>query len=486
MDLPEIRTDFANRPPEAHTEPPAQAGARGPVQAPPRGPRTPRLGGHADTGGRMAPGRIAGWTPEVTGTARASAFADEYALPLRTEGYVSTDDSGIFETADSGQKVVFQGGRTFTVCRDPNEGTWRLVRPQGPDRFGPRIRLNAGGEWEACDARRPRTTDHASGAVRSHDGIGGPGALPPWILPVAPTDRVAEFLLRFPACSVSTVARTLGVPDRATSAIAADVDAAVRAWRELRQTGTHIRPSVIVAPLTERERQYVQKWCGVLSSARLAALMRTPETVIDAFLSATARTGGAPTTDSSLPERDALSSGALTDWLETADADIVDGRREARFSISPAAAAFVQQWKGRLSARNIATLMTLPDEVIDTHSGRAGPASASLPALLQALAEPPALRRRHSPEFRPAGRFAAQPTQRVPPLQRPPASPARVSRPAQPEPPAGPSGYWEPMSDAERAQAIDLNRRGMSPSTIAMYVGKPSATVEAFLRERPR
>lgn len=306
--------------------------------------------------------------------------------------------------------------------------------PQRDAPRGPRIRLNARDEWEIdVGARRQPAAGDASDAAQPPGSDDASNAAQRRPTRVEPADRVAEHLLRFPRHAPDLIAGKLGVTREQSRRIAADVEAATRAWRELQQARVQIRPSVIVGPLTERERQYVLKWNSALSSRNLAHIMVAPVEVIDSFLDKTQGAVRARPSVQNAPEPLILRQ-AFAEWLAITDADLADGRRTPRLSISDAAAAFVEQWSDRLSKRNLAIMMA---------SCGAAPDAAPLPAE-QAAANQPAV------------------------------------------PQAGPSGHQQPLDDAQRAQVIELNNRGLSPSTIAAYVGKPRATVEAFLLERSR
>ncbi|HEY4350921.1 MAG TPA: hypothetical protein VGN31_06815, partial [Paraburkholderia sp.] len=191
----------------------------------------------------------------------------------------------------------------------------------------------------------------------------------------------------------------------------------------------------IVAPLTLREKQFIQKWCNALSIQALSRMMQTPVEVIDAFVRAGKLSG--VRRDARLPEP-RLYTRAKTEWLAAADADVAERKRPLRVAWTGAAQAFIDQWSGRLSYRNLGTLMNLADTVIAEHL------RLSAPAML-------------------------------------------LERGSGPSPQPGPSGHQGPLSADQQARISELHAERLSPSTIAMYVGKPREMVEAYLqRERDR
>jgi hypothetical protein len=431
MVLPPIRPRPPGLPPEVRSEP-RSARPSAPAATPRRAEPERREWARPEV--QPAPVMSGQPIPRNGSAANPSAWAGIYALTPQPVEYISTPERNVFVERGSGQAVVFHQGRAFTVLRDPHDGNWCLAMPQHDTPRGPRIRLNARGEWEIdVGARRQPSAGDASAAARPPGPADASNAAHRSLRRPEPADRVAEYLLRFPGHAPDPIAEKLGVTREQTRLIASNVEAATHAWRELQQARVQIRPSVIVERLTERERQYVLKWSRTLSPSDLAHIMVTPVEVIDSFLDKSHGAARARPLIQNTPGA-ALSHRAQAEWLAIADADLADGRRTPRLSISDAAAAFVEQWGGRLSKRNLAIMMTL---------------------------------------------YGAAPD-----AQQAPAAPAAANQPAVPQ--AGPSGHQQPLNDAQREQVLELNSRGMSPATIAAYVGKPRATVEAFLLERPR
>ncbi|CAB3749915.1 hypothetical protein [Paraburkholderia humisilvae] len=191
-------------------------------------------------------------------------------------------------------------------------------------------------------------------------------------------DRVAEFLLRFPRRNVADVARALDVTPDQVNRTTSNVQSALRAWREVR-CGLQIRPSVIVTPLTEREKQYISKWHSEFSTASLATMMQVPKDVIDAFVHGSQPSAPQPPADSLAPDSSRVRV-ALGEWLHARNADIAGGRALPRVEYGHVTRRFVARWAGRLSLHVLSILVTLPESVIDAHVRSSSPASGSAPA----------------------------------------------------------------------------------------------------------
>ncbi|MFC0401775.1 hypothetical protein [Paraburkholderia rhizosphaerae] len=367
---------------------------------------------------------------------------------------MSTDEHGVFVASDSGQKIVFHQDQAFMVWHDPDSGNWWLVKPRGDTKTGPRISRNAAGEWQIDnDARRRPAGSNADAIVQPASAADASNTT------LTPADRLAEYMLQFPGYRADEVANALGVTREQTAGIQSTVQAAIHAWYEVKQATLQIRPTVIVDPLSANERQYVRKWSPTLSSASLAKIMRAPVETIDAFLGASAR--AVHPLPLAAPTKRANTNRAASEWHNTIKADIADGLYTSRMPVSvrDAGAAFMRQWRDRLSKSNVATIMTLPDAALARHLRLAGQARTGRP--------PP----RRSTQL-----LAGLPA---------PAHQDLSGAGRQAEPQAGPSGHQGPMTGTQQRQVMELSSRGASPATIAMYIGKPRVMVEAFLLERP-
>jgi hypothetical protein len=257
----------------------------------------------------------------------------------------------------------------------------------------------------------------------------------------APSDEVAEHLLRNPGGGLDGLASRFGVTDEQVNSIASDVRSAVQAWHELAQAGVQVRPSVIVGPLTEREKHFVRTWQSTLPTSILAGIMQKPKDVIDAFVARYGSTATAPVPDTFAPD-DERADRAREEWQHVADADVAGGERPSRMEFAETAREFVDRWRGILSDRNLAILMALSNDVLDHY-----------------------VQRLRSSE-RDARAVEASPA-------------AHDSGPsAQP----GSSGHQEPLTSDQLTRILELNAQRMSPSTIAAYVGKPREMIEAYLR----
>jgi hypothetical protein len=195
---------------------------------------------------------------------------------------------------------------------------------------------------------------------------GASSSVMPGRRPITAADRIAEFMLRYPGDDVGLVARAYGATGEQVDQIASDVRSTVQAWHDLQQTGTQLRLSVIVAPLTERERQYILNWRSALSTDTLATIMHKPKEVIDAFVRTQEHLATTPERDTRT-QHASPATWALVEWMDVSDADLASGQGSPRVAYGDAVQAFVDRWRSRLSARNLAVLLTLPQAVIDAH-----------------------------------------------------------------------------------------------------------------------
>jgi hypothetical protein len=340
----------------------------------------------------------------------------------------------------SGQAFIFHGYRAYAVMRDPNSPNWVLTTPGNPLERGGALQRSAGGNWILQgDSGEPAGAGTGSARTNSAQLSSSPG----------PLERMTEFMLRYPGADASAVARSYGASGDEIRQIAAKLAPVVQAWHALQQGGVQIRPSVIVGPLTERERQFVQKWRSTLPTSRLATIMDKPKEVIDAFVRAHRRPVTAPPPQPLT--HGILANLARAEWKNVADADVSGGYRPPRVAYTEGAMKFVERWRGELSDRSLSILMTLPDETLErlVQQTRSSPQGASVAT----------------------GTSGAG--------NRLLSAPPEPSRPLSPQP--GPSGYQGPLTSDQEAQIMELSEWGMSPPTIAMHIGKPREAINTFL-----
>jgi hypothetical protein len=250
-------------------------------------------------------------------------------------------------------------------------------------------------------------------------------------------DPIVDSLLRHPEEDLDSLASRLAATREQVDRVASNIWSAAQEWHELQQTGVQIRRSVIVEPLTDREKQYVEKWRGALSTDQLTSIMQTPGEMIDALVR-TLELRGANAPPASGADVGSAFNLARDEWERIATADIESGQRRLRVELSDATRAFVARWDGTLSPDSLTMLMMLPEETLAGHMR------------LFAHTHP-------GWETKPA-------------------------RSAGPSPQPGPSGHQQRLTAGDKARVLELSRDGrMSPSTIAAYVGKPAAEVKAYL-----
>lgn len=429
------------RPPGAHPEPPPQQTTR-----PPAGPQgthepQPRHGGPSWT--TLSPAGMSGGRVVSGHAGRSTGWRESYALPRLPDAYVSTADAGVFKDAQSGQAFIFHDYRAYAVMRAPNSPNWVLTTPGNPLERGGVLQRSAGGDWIL----------HGDSAGPAGAGTGSERTSPAQLSSQpGPLERMTEFMLRYPGADASAVARSYGASGDEIRQIAAKLAPVVQAWHALQQGGVQIRPSVIVGPLTERERQFVQKWRSTLPTSRLATIMDKPTEVIDAFVRAHRRPVTAPPPQPLT--HGILDNLARAEWKSVADADVSGGHRPPRVAYTEQAMKFVERWRGELSDRSLSILMTLPGETLEqlAQQSRSSPQRASVATGTSGAA---------GAENRP---LSAQP---------------EPSRALLPQP--GPSGHQGPLTNDQEAQIMELSEWGMSPPTIAMYIGKPREAINTFL-----
>src|ERR1700754_2074517 len=232
----------------------------------------------------LAPGRAAqSWTitsstgmsgghVEVRRGGAPTEWRNSYALPRRPDVYVTTSDPGVFRDVQDGQTFILRGHRAYAVVHDPQTRNWLLTTPGNLLECGSAVKLNAAGSWilqkpspQSAGVSMPVVAGAAvqAGAAR--------GAAPTTVdfrneaQPAGtPADSIVQYLMQNPGGRPDDLARQFGVTGEEVRRIAADVQSMMQDWQNLQRTGLQVRRSVIVGPLTEREKQFIQQWRGAL------------------------------------------------------------------------------------------------------------------------------------------------------------------------------------------------------------------------------
>ncbi|WP_459715486.1 hypothetical protein [Paraburkholderia sp. 2C] len=183
---------------------------------------------------------------------------------------MSIDRRGIYSDLHGGESFVLHGGKAYAVALDVALASWRLAAPGDRSQMGQRITRNARGDWEIReDVALPQTGRPSDlDAVRSD---------------AQKRQYAATCMLRHPSASEAVLAARLALPISTIRKIAADVDAARRAWRA---AGTLGAPAQVLAdaPLTPGERAFIDRWADSMSANNFAELMQYPRRRIDTYL----------------------------------------------------------------------------------------------------------------------------------------------------------------------------------------------------------
>ncbi|HEY3598890.1 MAG TPA: hypothetical protein VGL08_15415 [Paraburkholderia sp.] len=216
----------------------------------------------------------------------STVWPERYALKTKPLRYATTDTPGVLFDLDKKQKFIVHDEHAYAVAYDTGNATYRMVNPDDQSRPGFPVRVDSQRKWEM----------HSDAGLRGGGRTSGEGAgtqtpaqrdRPERGTGLTPeAQRLTDHLLRYPQSSPQSVATDFQVSERIVSMIVADIQLARERWHELQlwDTGNQASLSAIEAPLTDREKQYVQKWHDELSASNFAELMKKPRSVIDAYL----------------------------------------------------------------------------------------------------------------------------------------------------------------------------------------------------------
>jgi DNA-binding CsgD family transcriptional regulator len=205
----------------------------------------------------------------ATTASHVSGWPDVYALRHLPNEYVSAGCEGIFKELGSGQLFILRGDKAYAVTSDPAGGNWRLAAPGDPSRLGQPVVRNARGEWELRENTPLSRTGRPSG------GGTAPGN-------TTARERATAYLLTHRRTDDAATANILHLPVSMIREVAAEVDAVREAWRAATASGA--TGERVDAPLTPRERTFIDRWAGSLSTDNFAEMMQRSREQIDVYM----------------------------------------------------------------------------------------------------------------------------------------------------------------------------------------------------------
>jgi len=491
MMVPKIHETPVRAGAEPAQRPPAEGAHGQPVVA--GGPRLPAAAHEPLPAAGASPMRR---HAPVPGNPSRAAWPTAYAMTSLPSSYKPTQMCDVLTNMDETRFYLAHEGLGYELDRYPVYGEAIIFDPDSPiERSrGIWVRLGIDGHWHPdrpvgfrsaavepaapgpvnapARADAPAPAAHASGLPTAHGDHNDFTSR----MQAYASSRIADHLQYYlePGSTTSNVADVLRVPQAQVRVLARRVGMARRSWSRA-QAADALRPSVIVAPLTSREKQFVLNWRNTLFSNCLAELMGKPPEMIDALIAASDRLARAEPTGTGEPNlprfagqdggvpadrvldvircyerRPRLSSAAIAadlglpqqtveqirdvaarasmDWLVMREADMEEAASQGRHTFGPVAHAFVNDWRGRLPLPALLKIVTSP-RTDSADSGNTAPRADS------------------------GGRAPRVTTARGAPLS------------------------LEQMARIQR-----LGWLGKTPSTISTYLGIPAADIEAYMR----